>query len=218
MNRKKLIIGALVVVLGGALVAANIYFKREKGVEVQVEKIKKHDLESIVSASGKIQARTTVNISAQSMGRVTRLAVEEGDRVKEGQFLLEIDPRSLRTQVERGEAGLSAQRTAVSQARVQLESAKASLKLAQDTYKRQQDLWKEQLTTKQDLDRAENDVKLRERDVEAREASITMEATRVRQTTADLDNARYDLSQVSHRLADRRHRDPSQHRGWRERR
>ena len=99
VNRKKLIIGALVVVLGGALVAANIYFKREKGVEVQVEKIKKHDLESIVSASGKIQARTTVNISAQSMGRVTRLAVEEGDRVKEGQFLLEIDPRSLRTQV-----------------------------------------------------------------------------------------------------------------------
>lgn len=197
MNRKKLIIGALVVVAGGALVAANLYFKREKGVEVQVEKIKKHDLESIVSASGKIQARTTVNISAQSMGRVTRLAVEEGDRVKEGQFLLEIDPRSLRTQVERGEAGLSAQRTAVSQARVQLESAKSSLKLAQDTYKRQQDLWKEQLTTKQDLDRAENDVKLRERDVEAREASITMESTRVRQTTADLDNARYNLGQVS---------------------
>ncbi|MFO7692060.1 MAG: biotin/lipoyl-binding protein [Vicinamibacterales bacterium] len=166
MNRKKLYIGALIVVAGGALVAANVFLKREKGVEVLVEKIQKRDLESIVSASGKIQARTTVNISAQSMGRVTRLAVEEGDRVKEGQFLLEIDPRSLRTQVERGEAGLSAQRTAVSQARVQLEAAKSSLKLAQDTYRRQQDLWKEQLTTKQDLDRAENDVKLRERDVE----------------------------------------------------
>ncbi|MCU0251371.1 MAG: efflux RND transporter periplasmic adaptor subunit [Vicinamibacterales bacterium] len=197
MNRKKLIIGALIVVLGGALVAANVYFKREKGVEVQVEKIKKHDLESIVSASGKIQARTTVNISAQSMGRVTKLAVEEGDRVKQGQFLLEIDPRQLRTQVENREAGLSAQQTAVAQARVQLESARASLKLAQDTLKRQQDLWKDQLTTKQDLDRAENDVKLRERDVEAREAAITMESTRVRQTTADLENARYNLGQVS---------------------
>lgn len=197
MNRKKLIIGALIVVLGGALVAANVYFKREKGVEVQVEKIKKHDLESIVSASGKIQARTTVNISAQTMGRVTKLAVEEGDRVKQGQFLLEIDPRQLRTQVENREAGLSAQQTAVAQARVQLESARASLKLAQDTLKRQQDLWKDQLTTKQDLDRAENDVKLRERDVEAREAAITMESTRVRQTTADLENARYNLGQVS---------------------
>lgn len=197
MNRKKIIIGALIVVAGGALVAANLYFKRDKGIEVQVEKLRKHDLESIVSASGKIQARTTVNISSQSMGRVTRLAVQEGDRVKQGQFLVEIDPRSLRTQVARGEAGLSAQRTAVTQAEVQLESAKASLKLAQDTYKRQQDLWKEQLTTKEMLDRAENDVRLRERDVESREASIKMEATRVRQTSADLDNARYNLGLLS---------------------
>jgi HlyD family secretion protein len=185
------------VAAGGALVAANVYFKREKGVEVQVEKIKKQDLESIVSASGKIQARTTVNISANTMGRVTRLAVEEGDRVKQGQFLIEIDPRSLRTQVERGEAGLAAQRTAVSQARVQLESAKASLKLAQDTLRRQQELWKDQLTTKDALERAQNDVVLRERDVEAREAAIVMESTRVRQTTADLENARYNLGQVS---------------------
>jgi HlyD family secretion protein len=197
VNRKKIIIGALIVVVAGALVAANVYFKREKGVEVQVEKIKKHDLESIVSASGKIQAKTTVNISANSMGRVTKLAVEEGARVKMGQFLLEIDPRSWRTQVERGEAGLSAQRTAVDQAKVQLESARTQLKLSQDTLKRQQDLWKDQLTTKQDLDRAENDVKLRERDVESRQASITMESTRVRQTTADLDNAKYNLGQVS---------------------
>ena len=197
MNRKKLIIGALIVVLGGALVAANVYFKREKGIEVQVEKVKKHDLESIVSASGKIQARTTVNISSQSMGRVTKLAVEEGDRVKQGQFLVEIDPRSLRTQVENREAGLSAQRTAVMQAQVQLESAKSSLKLAQDTYKRQQDLWKDQLTTKQDLDRAENDVKIREREVEAREAAIQMESTRVRQTSAELANARYNLGLLS---------------------
>ena len=197
MNRKKIIIGALIVVVAGALVAANVYFKREKGVEVQVEKIKKHDLESIVSASGKIQAKTTVNISANSMGRVTKLAVEEGARVKAGQFLLEIDPRSLRTQVVRGEAGLSAQQTAVAQARVQLESARTQLKLSQDTLKRQQDLWKDQLTTKQDLERAENDVKLRERDVESRQASITMESTRVRQTTADLDNAKYNLGQVS---------------------
>ena len=197
VNRKKLIIGAVIVALAGSLVAANVYFKREKGVEVQVEKITTRDLEAIVSASGKIQARTTVNISAQSMGRVTRLAVEEGDRVKQGQFLLEIDPRSLRTQVLRGEAGLSAQRTAVDQAKVQLESARTQLALARDTLKRQQDLWKDQLTTREALDKADNEVKVREREVESRQAAITMEATRVRQTTADLDTARYNLGQVS---------------------
>ena len=197
MNAKKILIGVAIVVIGAGLVGANLYFKRETGVTVQVEKIQKRNLEAIVSASGKIQAKTTVNISANTMGRVTKLAVEEGDRVKPGQFLLEIDPRSLRTQVERGEAGLSAQRTAVDQARVQLESAKVQLKLAQDTLKRQQDLWKDQLTTKQDLDRAENEVRVREREVEARQAEIAMQTTRIRQNAADLENARYNLSQVS---------------------
>jgi HlyD family secretion protein len=197
VNRKKIIIGAIIVVILGGLVAANLFFKRETGVEVQVEKVQKRDLESVVSASGKIRAMTTVNISANTMGRVTKLAVEEGDRVKKGQFLLEIDPRSYRTQVERGEAGISAQRVAIDQAKVALESAKTSLKLAQDTYRRQQDLWKDQLTTRDALDRAENDVRLRERDVESRQAEITMQTTRLRQTAADLDSAKYNLGQVS---------------------
>jgi HlyD family secretion protein len=197
VNRKKIIIGTLIVVLAAALIGANLYFKRETGVDVSVEKVVKRDLESIVSASGKIRAMTTVNISANTMGRVTKLAVEEGDRVKKGQFLIEIDPRSQRTQVERNEAGLTAQRVGIEQAKTALESAKSSLKLAQDTYKRQQDLWKDQLTTREALDRAENDVRLRERDVETRQAEISMQTTRLRQNAADLENAKYNLGQVS---------------------
>ncbi len=197
MNRKKIIIGVLVLVVAAAMIGANVYFKRDPGVAVQVEKIQKRDLEAIVSASGKIRAKRSVNISANTMGRVTKLAVEEGSRVKAGQFLMEIDPRSLRTRVERSEAGISVQRVAVDQAKVQLESARSQLKLAQDSLKRQRDLWKDQLTTKEALDRAENEVTLRERDVESRQTAITMETTRIRQTSADLDDAKYNLSQVT---------------------
>ena len=60
---------------------------------------------AVVSASGKIQAKRSVNISADTMGRVTDLAVEEGDIVKQGQFLLQIDPRNLQSAFQRGEAG-----------------------------------------------------------------------------------------------------------------
>lgn len=197
MNAKKILIGAAIVVVGAGIAGANVYFKRDTGVSVQVEKLQKRNLEAIVSASGKIQAKTTVNISANTMGRVTRLDVEEGDQVTRGQFLLQIDPRSLRTSVERGEAGLAAQQTAVVQAEVQLESAKTQLKLAQDILQRQRNLWKDQLTTKDALDRAENDVRVREREVEARQAEIKMQTTRIRQNAADLENARYNLSQVS---------------------
>ena len=65
------------------------------------------DLEAIVSASGKIDPKKTVNISAQSMGRVTRLAVNEGDRVKAGQFLLQIDPVAAESAVRRDEASVA---------------------------------------------------------------------------------------------------------------
>ena len=71
------------------------------------------DLEAIVSASGKVQPKRQVNISANRMGKVTRLAVEEGQTVKAGQFLLEIDPRSLAGQLERGEASVEAARSAL---------------------------------------------------------------------------------------------------------
>lgn len=197
MNAKKILIGVGILVVGAGLVGANVYFKRDTGVSVQVEKLEKRNLESIVSASGKIQAKTTINISANTMGRVVKLAVEEGDVVKEGQFLLQIDPRNLRTAVERGEAGMTLQRTSVEQAKVQLESSKTQLKLAQDTLKRQQDLWRDQLTTKEALDRAENDVRVREREIELRQSEIAMQTTRIRQSNADLENAKYNLSQVT---------------------
>ena len=105
-RNKKILIGVGIVVLLGAVVFANVKFKKTNGAEVNVEAVQKRRLEAIVSASGKIQPRTLVNISADTMGRVTGLAVNEGDRVTKGQFLLEIDPRNLRTRVESGEASL----------------------------------------------------------------------------------------------------------------
>ena len=95
-GKKKIFIGAGIVVLLGAVAYANVKFKRTDGIEVTTEGVQKRHLEAIVSASGKIQPKRDVNISADTMGRVTDLAVEEGDRVTKGQFLLQIDPRNLR--------------------------------------------------------------------------------------------------------------------------
>jgi multidrug efflux pump subunit AcrA (membrane-fusion protein) len=64
--------------------------------------------DALVSASGKIQPKRQVNVSATTMGRVTRLAVREGQRVRAGQFLLEIDPKALEAPLQRGEASVAA--------------------------------------------------------------------------------------------------------------
>src|SRR5438132_14007344 len=128
MTRKKLLIGGGIVIVAVAAVAASFYFKKDKGVLVAAEAIKRHDLEGIVSASGKIQPKRLVNISADTPGRVVNLAVNEGERINKGQFLLQIDPKSLRTRVDSGAASLQAaegsldqQRQAVETARVQLD-------------------------------------------------------------------------------------------------
>ena len=120
-------IGAGVVVVLGGIAYANIAFKRTEGVTVNTEAIQKRNLAAIVSASGKIQPKRFVNISADTSGRVTDLAVNEGDRVTKGQFLLQIDPRNLRTRVQSGEASLGAARSQLEQTRLSLDSARTVL-------------------------------------------------------------------------------------------
>ena len=195
-RKKKIFIGVGIVLILGAIAFANIRFKRTTGVTVNVEAIQKRNLEAIVSASGKIQPKLFVNISADYMGRVTNLAVNEGDRVKKGQFLLQIDPRNLRTRVESGEASLQAARSQAQQFRLALDSARVALKQAEENHRRQQDLWKAGLTTREQLERAENDLKMRQADLRTQEQQVETQTRRMDQERASLDSAKYDLSKV----------------------
>src|SRR6266545_5923922 len=113
MSRKNVFIIIGVVLVGAAVVGANLYFKKDKGLAVTTEAIKARDLEAIVSASGKIQPKRLVQISADTPGRVVNLAVNEGDRITRGQFLLQIDPKSLRTRVDSNTASLGAAQAAL---------------------------------------------------------------------------------------------------------
>ena len=195
-RNKKIVIGCGVVLALGAIGYANVKFKRTGGLEVTTEAIQKRHLEAIVTASGKIQPKRDVNISADTMGRVTDLAVDEGDRVTKGQFLLQIDPRSLKTAVTRTEASLAAARSQAEQTKLSLETARLALKQAEDNYKRQQDLWKGGLTTRETLERSENDLKTRQADLRAQEQNVRTLQLRMDQESATAESARFDLSKV----------------------
>jgi HlyD family secretion protein len=185
------------VLLLAAVAGANFWFKRDTGTTVTVEAVKNRDLQAIVSASGKIQAKRFVNMSAVQMGRVTRLGVEEGDRVKAGQFLLEIDPNTLRGTVQRSEAAVAGARAGLDQAKVNIETAKANLNLAQDQAKRQRELWKQGLTTREALDQAESLLKVRETELAARQSEVANREQMIHQETATLSTNRYNLDQVT---------------------
>ncbi|NDP43988.1 MAG: HlyD family efflux transporter periplasmic adaptor subunit, partial [Aromatoleum sp.] len=194
MNRKNILITIAVILIGGAVVGANLYFKKDKGLPVTTETIKARDLEAVVSASGKIQPKRLVNISADTPGRVVNLAVNEGDRIKPGQFLLQIDPKSLRTRVDSGTASLQAAQASLDQMRQSVETARVQLQQAQQTLTRQQDLWKQQLTTREALEKSTNDVKAAESALQEREKTGIAQSSRINQERASLESTRYDLS------------------------
>jgi HlyD family secretion protein len=183
MTRKNILIALGIIVIAGAVVAANLWYRRDPAPTVTVEAIKARDLQAVVSASGKIQPKRLVNITAETAGRVVTLAVNEGDRVKKGQFLLQIDPKSLRTRVDSGTASLQAAEGSLEQLRQSVETAHAQLEQAEKTAARQRDLWNQQLTTRESLEKAENDVKVAESALREREKNVTSQSARMPATT-----------------------------------
>ena len=132
-NKTIVAVVALAAIIGIGIVA---WTKgRDKAVEVKMDTVGQRDLVASVTASGQVASHTKVNVASDVSGRITRLAVKEGDIVKKGQFLLEIDPSQYQAAVGRSEA-------AVASSRAQVEQARATLAQAQSTYQRTADLQK----------------------------------------------------------------------------
>ncbi len=134
-KRTKSIVG--VVVLIAIIAVGFVAYKKggDKAVEVKIEPVGNRDLVASVTASGQVASHTKVNVASDVSGRITRLAVKEGDIVKKGQFLLEIDASQYQAAVGRNEA-------AVASSRAQVAQAQANLAQAKNTYKRTADLKK----------------------------------------------------------------------------
>ena len=181
---------------GGAY-GANRYYTRSQDPEVQVERIERRDLEATVSASGKIQPERLVNISADTMGRVTELAVEEGESVKAGEFLMLIDPESAESAVEMGAAALRGARESLNTARVAIETARANLDLAHRNETRVRELSRDSLVSEETVDRAVSEVRVRTSELEARETEVRVQQQRLEQQVANLRSAQHVLSKVT---------------------
>jgi HlyD family secretion protein len=107
----------------GGLVAYRITKKKNAGTEVRMEQVARRDLVSAVTASGKIEAKTSVDISADITGRIIRIAVREGDLVRKGQFLIQIDPAQYQAAVSRAQGVVASTQATLAQTRANLDQA-----------------------------------------------------------------------------------------------
>ncbi|MCK4557434.1 MAG: biotin/lipoyl-binding protein, partial [Candidatus Aminicenantes bacterium] len=106
-KRKKAIIIFSVIAFIAILIIFNLQSQREKSVKVTVEKVAKENLTSIISASGEIKPKKNVNISAHVPGRIIKIGVEEGQRVKTNDFLLKLDSVQYEAMANRDRALIS---------------------------------------------------------------------------------------------------------------
>jgi HlyD family secretion protein len=120
---KVALIIVVVLLTTGGVVAYRINRKKNAGTEVRMEQVSRRDLVSAVTASGKIEPKTKVDISADITGRIIRLAVREGDLVKKGQFLIQIDPAQYQAAVSREEGLVASTEATLAQTRANLEQA-----------------------------------------------------------------------------------------------
>jgi HlyD family secretion protein len=124
-----LIIG-LLALAGGGGIAYSMNKKKNAGTEVRMEQVSRRDLVSAVTASGKIEPQTSVDISADITGRIIRIAVEEGDVVRKGQFLIQIDPAQYQAAVSRAEGVVSSSQATLLQVRANRDQAERAWKRA----------------------------------------------------------------------------------------
>ena len=106
-NRSKIIIGIAVVAVLGSAAVLSVIRGREGGIEVRTEAIENRDLVKIVTASGNIRSRRTVDISSDVSARVSQLLIDEGDDVVAGQILLRLEPDQYQAALSRAEAQLA---------------------------------------------------------------------------------------------------------------
>lgn len=175
------------VVLVGVAALAIVAAKKNstKPVEVRAEAVEARDLVASVTASGQIQPRTKVDVSADVTGKIVRLSVKEGDIVKKGQFLLQIDPEQPTAALQRSEAALASSRAQAAQ-------SKANLIQAQRNFERSQQIKKTQpaLVSDEQLEQLKTQMEVNEALAEA--AGFSVE-----QAQASVRDARQALSRTT---------------------
>jgi len=189
MKVKKIAIIAGVIVALGAIVGFTVNQSQKNVVTVQTGKVLKQDIASLVTASGEIKPINFVNVGANAMGRITRLFVKEGQHVKKGQVLAQLENVQSAADVAQMKATLASSQTdavaadaALKTALAQSKSSSASLAQSKLDFERSQSLYQNQLIAKQDYDS-------KKAAYEVAQALASQDVARVAQARANLDSS-----------------------------
>jgi HlyD family secretion protein len=183
-KRNKVLLGGGGAVLLIILVMVSASAKRDKGIEVRFETVGRKDLVAAVTASGKIQPKKKVDVSADITGRITNIAVREGDLVQKGQFLLQIDPTIYQANLQRAQAAMSQAEAGAVQARATRDQSSRALTRTKELREQNPNL-----VSQEQLEQAQTASDISE-------ANLTASQHLVEQSRAGLQEARDQLAKT----------------------
>ncbi|MBL0674981.1 macrolide transporter subunit MacA [Aeromonas dhakensis] len=146
---------------------------------VLTAEVTRQDVEQTVLASGVLQAIEQVDVGAQVSGQVTYLAVEAGQKVKQGDLLAEIDPLIAQNNLKTAEADLASRRA-------QLKIKQAQLKQNELSWRRQQQMFRQEASSRADLESAE--------------AQLAVTRAELQGALAEVDNAQIKVERAKTEL------------------
>jgi HlyD family secretion protein len=190
---KKIVIIAVVVLIIGGIVAFSVLKSSRNAAVVQTGNVVKRDLATIVSASGEIKPKTYVNVGANAFGKIIKLHVREGDKVKAGQLLAQLENVQSAADVAAQKATVGANQTDAVAAEAALRTANADLKRARADAEK----------SKQDFDRAEglyNSQLIAKAEYDARKAAHDIAVAQLAQAEARIAQAQAQMESAQGRI------------------
>ncbi|MGE5421064.1 MAG: efflux RND transporter periplasmic adaptor subunit [Chloroflexota bacterium] len=140
MKKKTLLTGTVLFVAVMALLALKPFLKKEAAVTFETVKVEKGNISNTVTATGTIEATTTVKVGTQVSGILKGVYVDFNDNVRKGQLLAQLDETSLRAQLEQSQS--------------QVDQAQAQLTYNESTFRRMKALYEKNLISQADYDQA----------------------------------------------------------------
>lgn len=182
-SKKKLLFGiiglVLIIIIIGVIVSSN----KETALRVEVEPVQRRTITQIVTATGKIQSETQVDISAEVSGEIVSLPFKEGDQVNQGDLVVKIKPDVYYPQLQQQQAGVTVQKR-------NLDAQEVTLERYQLELDRVRKLYDKGLATQSELDIAESNVN-------QTLAQMNTTKAQINQQQAGVNSVRYDISKTT---------------------
>src|ERR1041385_9116344 len=208
-TKKKTIIAALICLAISSIASYGIYVHNRGIVAVQAGGVVRQDLTQTVSANGEIKPKKYVNVSSNMMGRIVRLPVKEGDQVREGALLAQLEAVQSEADVRSAEASLDASQAelegmsasirsaeaAVTSAKAEITRSEADLVRAKQAFARSEQMAREGLIANEQYERSKADYDIAAAQLNSARARLAQADAQLGQTLKQRDSTSIRIAQ-----------------------